>query len=340
MRFVLFGQPPGPVLDIVKRLRFDRIGGGAYVVQVGPEQLPLARQWGLIDVDAQPGTIAQMGERMTLLDEKGTADLTAIVAELLPTYKSLLAATTTRVQQAFAATSAALEQGIMWDDVAHVLVVGWLMDLGLTHAIRQAGGIEALTEWRILAFPIYPANAIDCGVRLQYGPSTMLGELWIDAKRRQPPIAVNLTPDDFDVLNQLVKDGGNVAAATFRRRASLRKLCYLGVLDWNGACYRPAIPLFFESDCTLLLPPVLAAAAQAAELVGHWMGELANSVVVPGAAYRLGLLRLLLTRSFAELMADSVLPGMPRLLPRSWGLWLVLGQDLPDMFHPFRAREG
>lgn len=342
MRYVLFGAPPYPVLSALGHCTLSSTDDGGYSVRAEPPHLAQAVQWELVvpaGTHRGEGTAARFTRRVQIVGEEDGAELARTAAELMPRYRAIVAAAAQEIEEAFERTGPARQQGIRWDGVIHALIVGWLLDLGVTHALKQAGWLDEFHDWHVLACATYPEEGADCGVRLQHASRTVFGELWIEGRRRWPPLPVNVNRTELEVLVRLASGGRRAQSTAGAPPHVLAMLCHLGILtQWRGV-YAVAIPVFDTTDCARLLPLIHTAATRLATLVRSALPPFPSrrARVPTECAYRLAFVRFVLTRAFSDLANVGLLPSVPALLPQSWGLWLILEANPVALFHPFDA---
>jgi hypothetical protein len=334
MRFVTFGRCPPAVLDVLPRLGLRIDTTGDWAVGASADDLAVAQSYRLVTL-RNHSTLARDGGRMLLLTEREAAAIAHSVESVLSAYVEVIRRTVTEIHDCYQATSPATIQSVSWFDVAHVLVVGWFMDLSVTGAARQAWQTNDPRDWLVLGFESLLQRCLDCGVRLQYQERDVFGEVWFGGHNRQPAIPVNLAPGDLSLVRRLstgASGGGSTPGVDLNERLALHRLCYLGLVTRYGSVYASAIPLFSASDCAMLLAAMRRGVSEAIELLTP---ALARSACAASPGLCLAWLRVLLTRACAALAQLDALPDVPDVLPRAWGLWCAADvQDLP-LFYPF-----
>ncbi len=336
MRFVLFGTPPGPVLDILPQLSFRPNGNGGWEVSGDPRVLSLSEGWGLLRRDRRSHA-ARPAERVAVVGRDGVAVLDRALRAALPAYLRLLGGSLAYLREAYQGTSPALRQGITWEEVADTLAVGWLMDLAVGFVARESGYIEPFQDWYVLAYDDTAANATDCGVRLRQGSRGTLGELWVSGSRRWRPIALNLSAEDIDGLLSLSPIRPSPAGASRIDRAVLGRLCYFGIAQCAEHGCATSVPTFSEGDCDALLEPILdTARGILAELMGG-LARVGAGQEVDDDPTALTFLRMALTRALSEVYSRGILARAPSVALPAWGLWLVEGQRHSGLFNPLES---
>lgn len=333
MRFILFGTAPGPVLDTLQQLQFEAMSDERYRAIGTPEQLAEAKRLGLARPVDEQGT-AYLSEQVRVLETRAVASLHTTVNASVPVYVQHVRAACPHLRAAYESCKSGTNAMLAWNDVAHMLIAGWLMDLSVPYVLRQRWSGGENSSWQVLAYTTYPPDATDCGVRMHYGTHCLFGEFWVEGGQRWPPLAINLDQQDLAALSWLMEQGRSNALPS-EYASAMRKLCFFGIVTQAHDSYMATIPMFSEADCTQLLQPALATAERIAEDINEQLARLPTQQALPEKVYRLAFLRLLLTRSFATLVAQEVLPQVPMLRPRSWGLWFAEGHRLSQVFYPF-----
>ncbi|RIH90706.1 hypothetical protein Mterra_00200 [Calidithermus terrae] len=318
MRYVVFGTCPYPVLQVLPKLSVgcDR---GALYLRGEAGVLEQAQEWGLVEL-AQAGGVARPTARLGLVDPGASRDIADRVQSVLTGYLEVLGEAAADLETGYRRTPACTEQGWAWDRVQHLVVGGWLMDLGFARAAAAASHPRAGAEWRVVGYAGLPLPATQCGVRLRWGTAAVLGEFWAEDRLRVPGLPLNLEPHELDVLAAVARAGEAPAGEIPPGVAG--KLRYLGLLRAPGARrLKPALPVFDPPECESLEARVLG---WAQALYRACRDALPPDPGAEGEVLRLAFFRGLLTAAYAAAQGVGILPIGRGGVPKGWGLWLWL----------------
>ena len=321
--WTMFGEVPGEVQRLVRTLTWSYYPAGHLTADGSSPDLRSAVEHELL-LPGHDGRATNRG-RIVMAPDLVQRKQSAHVSRLLPTYSTLVERATSALRDAYETTTPKARQGIGWQAVAHGLVFGWLMDLGVTAEFARRIDLGVRSDWFVLGLAPRGVPTTNAGVRQQTGTIWQFGYLWMEDVRRRRDVPINLPPGGPDLLARVVDPVDQSASVD---RQTLRLATFLDLVEVYAGHYATIVPVFGAADCERLLSVVLDHSKGIVDLVLEETSNLQTSSDSVNLA-ALVFLRILLTRSLATAIAAGVLASPPPVAPPGWGTWLVPRQAWP-----------
>lgn len=318
MRYVVFGACPYPVLQVLPKMAVVHQRGATYV-RGEAAVLDQARDWGLLE-DVDSTGQAWPSRNLVLVDPAESRRVAVQALEVLPDYLEVLRDAVADLEVCHNDVVACARHGFPWARVRHAVVGGWLMDLGLAQVAGLASRPQALSSWRVVGFEGLADPGTECGVRIQWGTTAVLGEFWAGNRPTTLKLPVNLERSEVDGLAAVALAGETRPVDHPPRIVS--KLRYLGLLGVSGTgMLRPALPVLAPPEWASLETCVLGWAKR---LYGACHAATPFAGDARGEVLRLVFFRCLLSTAYAAAEEAGALPEVQGFPPRDRGFWMLL----------------
>jgi hypothetical protein len=216
-----------------------------------------------------------------------------------------------------------------WTDVAHILVAGLLVDLGVREQLLRSGTIrEQPEDFWIWGFEGGTGAHNAFGVRLQEseGNGAVLHELWHCKSQR--PHRLKIDTCDIRLLKSMSEGRFGDASVSSEDRQRALKLTFYRLSKKQNGTYIANLPVLAETDAEvvrwetsriarLLTSQAVLPAMEQADKV--YASEFFAS---PPDIFRHAFARLLMEHAMDRLVDEKALPAFPLQPDNAWGWWL------------------
>lgn len=225
-----------------------------------------------------------------------------------------------------------------WQDMAHIVVAGLLVDVGVRDELLRNGLIRKQPQdfW-IWAFEHGTCAKNAFGLKVWRGENhgASLTELWYCFSRR--PLQLKITAADISLL-QSISAGRSTGAASLsgaEERQSALKLQFYKFLQHDGGTYRVNFPVLHagseakvKAEIARVAQRILAESVQQAMEDAVQVYSRDTQTDVPDL-FRHAFARLLLEHAMDEVLEARLLAEFPRKADYPWGCWFTSGMQEP-----------
>ena len=327
--FLLYGRYPGPFSRAELLLACRAALNSQGVNSVGLERRVINSfvEHALFE---REGSVIRFGEKLTFVEARLTRRLLDIAGEAARVYAQVLADERASLE----ALMPMLEvsgPSPRWCDVAHLLVAGLVIDLGVRSELLSQGLIaEQPDDFWVWAFEGGTGTRNAFGVQLWEGGEAVFGQLWHRGLRRSGELKVD--DADVELLRVACESGGlRAAALPVGQHTRTVKLAFYRLLVKRGGTYVLNVPALVGAGGLAVCAEVRRIArALLARAVAPAMSEAEGEYRADGfrqvaGNHRHAFARLLLERAADEVVAAGLLPAFPDSAPHNWGAWLSSG---------------
>lgn len=278
----------------------------------------------------------RFGKNLAFINAALTKQLLVIAQNAARTYEQILADELANLQT-LATSFTVRETPAKWNEVAHLIVAGLIIDLGIRDELLAHNVIaEQPDEYWVWAFECGTGTENAFGVQLWTNETAhaVFGQLWHKKLRRR----VELKIDGEDVaLIREISERGSLKATELSQAQHLRavKLSFYRLLSVERAEYFLNIPVLTDTSgkfiCaevkrisrTIFSHAVVPAMAKAQEIF--------LKSRLPDGVFQHAFARLLLECSIDRTVKAKLIPPFPEMAENNWAAWLTLGECVNEL---------
>jgi hypothetical protein len=225
-----------------------------------------------------------------------------------------------------------------WTDVAHSIVAGLIIDLGVRSEMLSAGIIiEQPDDFWVWTFEGGTGSRNSFGVQVWIAQNSpgVFDHLWHKGMRRVSDLKIDGA--DVTLMQDIFERRGEGSILTNAQHERAVKLAFYGLLAKPGKEYVVNVPVLAGSagkaicfeitriSATILTQAVVPAMSEA-EKVFRTAG-----LTRIGDNHRHAFARLLLECSIDQVIERGLVPEFPVLAKNNWGAWLTLNDCVSDL---------
>lgn len=225
-----------------------------------------------------------------------------------------------------------------WQDMAHIVVAGLLVDVGIRDELLRNGLIrQQPQDFWIWAFEHGTCAKSAFGLKVWRGENNgaSLSELWYCFSQR--PMQLKITAADISLL-QVISTGGSTGAALLsgvEERQSALKLQFYKFLQHDGGTYSVNFPVLHAAnegrvklEIARIAQRILSESVRQAMEGAVQVYYRETQTEVPDL-FRHAFARLLLEHAMDEVLDARLLAEFPRKADYPWGCWFTSGIQGP-----------
>lgn len=226
----------------------------------------------------------------------------------------------------------------IWQNMAHIVVAGLLIDVGIRDELLRKGLIRRQpSDFWIWAFENGTCARSAFGLKVWRSDknTSALHELWSHFSQR--PVSLKITASDISVLQSISL--GNVIGATAvfneEERQSILKLLFYKFLRQEEDHYKTNLPVLHASneqavkaEIARVAQRIVSGSVQEAMAGAVQIYQSETETDVPDL-FRHAFARLLLEHAMDAVLDAHLLAEFPRKAEYPWGCWLTSGIDRP-----------
>ena len=278
----------------------------------------------------------RFGKNLAFINAALTRQLLVSAGNAARTYEQVLADEQANLRT-LAASFTVREAPLSWNDVAHLIVAGLIIDLGIRDELLAQGVIvEQPDEYWVWAFECGTGTQNAFGVQLWTNESAhaVFGQLWHKKLRRR----VQLKVDSEDVaLLKEISERGSLKASELSQAQHLRavKLSFYRLLNVERAEYFLNIPVLTRTSGKFICAEVKRIARRIfSHAVVPAMAEAQEIFLesgLPDGVFQHAFARLLLECSIDRTLNAKLIPPFPEMAENNWAAWLSLGECVDEL---------
>lgn len=278
----------------------------------------------------------RFGRNLAFINAGLTKQLLIVAETAAQTYTRILA-NELKSLRALASLFSVKGVPMEWKDVAHLIVAGLIIDLGIRDELLAQGVIaEQPDEYWVWAFECGTGTQNAFGVQLWTNETAeaVFGQLWHKKLHRR--VQLKIDSEDVALLSDVYERGSIKATnLSHAQHQQALKLSFYRLLSVEHADYVLNIPVLSGTNGGFICAEAKRIArAIFSEAVVPAMSEAQQIFLetgLPQGVFSHAFARLLLECSIDKTVAAELISAFPQTAENNWASWLSLGQCIDEL---------